>query len=91
MNIVTNALPEELQKLIRSEKAKGELKTYDEFMTFVTTLTASSQYKKHDPPKPIAPSRAIKLVEQYGLQRGIALDVIVNNEMGQPWDFYSAK
>ena len=51
MNIVTSALPEKIQELIRAEKAKGELKTYEEFMSFVTTLTASSQYKRHDPPR----------------------------------------
>ena len=39
--------------------------SYAEFMRFVTTLAASNQYKKHDPPTPIAPSTSasVKLVE----------------------------
>ena len=66
MNIITSALPDKLQDLIRAEKAKGELKSYEEFMDFVTNLTAASQYKTHDPPKPIGPSSAaaVKLLER---------------------------
>ena len=34
-----------------------------------------------------SPPRVIKLAEQYGLQPGVALDITVCDEMGEPWDF----
>ena len=53
-NIIYRALPDEIQRDVDKEVAKGQLGTYEEFMIFIKNMSASSRYRAAKPPQPLS-------------------------------------
>ena len=52
--IVYKSLPDEVQKSIDAEVAKGQLQEYDDFVEFAKSISKSSKFRSMPPPKPLS-------------------------------------
>ena len=52
--IVYKSLPDEVQKSVDAEVAKGQLQEYDDFVEFAKSISKSSKFRSKPPPKPLS-------------------------------------
>ena len=52
--IVYKALPDEIQRAVDAEVAKGQIASYEEFIEFVKIIARSSRFKSLPAPKPLS-------------------------------------